>query len=69
MKTVAFLTLIALSALAGACTQSPTSPAPDRGARWEVDGDTTGADITQTDTTGLDSTNAVGGGHSVGSGG
>lgn len=68
MKTVAFLVLIVLSALAGACTQSPTSAAPDRGARWEIEGDTTGTTI-QSDTTRSDSSNSVGGGHSVGSGG
>lgn len=69
MKTVAFLTLIVLSALAGACTQSPTSPAPDRGARWETEGDTAGSLGIQSDTTGSDTSTAVGGGHSVGSGG
>lgn len=67
MKTVAFLALIVLSALAGACTQSPTSPAPDH-ARWEVEGDTTPI-TTQSDTTRSDTATALGGGHSVGSGG
>jgi len=68
MKTFAFLALIALSALAAACSHSPTSPAPDR-ARWNAEADTTGSSTTQRDTTGSDSSVNIGGGHTVGSGG